>query len=171
MSFAQLKRDAQSGKLYGELIERYGETEIIERLRGRRRVVGANTVGITFLNNDGKKSECRVERAALMDYTGDTLTIYNPGLRDLNDEESRIMQGWKDIENTDDYQRRAEIDALSDGSSTYWQKVGYFRKAGKEYLTGGEEQNGCKLDYNTGKIRDKSVRGDTILKYKMTMEN
>lgn len=170
MSFAQLKRDAQSGKLHGELIERFGETEIIERLRGLRRVVGANTVGITFLNSDGKRSECRVERAALMEYTGDTLTIYNPGLRDLNDEESRIIQGWKDIENTDDYQRRAEIDALSDGSSTYWQKVGYFRKSGKKYLTGGEEQNGCKFDFNTGKIRDKSVRGDAILKYKMTME-
>lgn len=171
MTFAQLKRDAKSGKLYGELIERYGETEIAERLRGRRRVVGANTVGITFLNSDGKKSECRVERAALMDYTGDTLTIYDPGLRDLNSEELKIMQGWKDIEKTEDYKRNAEIDVLGDGSSTYWQRIRYFRESGKEYLSGAEEKNGCKYDYTTGKIRDKSVRGDVVLRYKMTMEN
>ena len=35
MSLANLKRDAKSGKLYGELVERFGETEIIDRLKGR----------------------------------------------------------------------------------------------------------------------------------------
>jgi len=170
MSLANLKRDAKSGKLYGELVERFGETEIIDRLKGRRKVVGANTVGITFLNTDGKKSECRIDRAALMEYTGDMLIVFNPGLRELNNEESKVMQGWKEIEQTDEYKHRAEIDALSDGSSTYWQRVKYFRDAGKEYLMGHDEQGGCKYDFNTGKIRDKSIRGDAILKYKMTME-
>ena len=100
MSLANLKRDAKSGKLYGELVERFGETEIIDRLKGRRKVVGANTVGITFLNTDGKKSECRIDRAALMEYTGDMLIVFNPGLRELNNEESKVMQGWKEIEQT-----------------------------------------------------------------------
>ena len=169
LTLAQLKRDAKSGKLYGELVERFGSTEILERLRGLRKILDANSVGITFLNTDGKKSECRIEKAALAEYTGDSLTVYNPGFRDLNADEIRIMDGWKKIASTDEYKRQSEVDALSDGSSTYWQEKAYYHNAGKMYLMGLEEQAGCQYDFNTGKIRDSSIKGDAILKYKIVM--
>lgn len=167
LTLAQLKRDAKSGKLYGEMTEQFGSTEIPERMRGQRKIVDANSVGITFLNADGKKSECGIDRATLVEYTGDSLTVFQPGYRDLDADEIRVMNGWKKITETEDYKRRAEVDILSDGSSTYWQQKGFFRDAGKEYLMGFEEQAGCKYDFNTGKIRDKSIRGDAILKYKI----
>lgn len=166
-TLAQLKRDAKSGKLYGEMTERFGSTEIPERIGGRRKIVDANSVGITFLNADGKKSECGIDRAALVEYTGDSLTVFQPGYRDLNVDEIRVMNGWKKIKDTDDYKMQSEIDALSDGFSTYWQEKAYYHNAGKMYLMGFEEQFGCKYDFNTGKIRDKSIKGDAILKYKI----
>lgn len=167
LTLAQLKRDAKSGKLYGELVERFGITEIHAHQQGLRKIVDANSVGITFLNHDGKKSALDIDRAALVEYTGDTLTVYCPGYRDLNADEKRVMDGWKEITDTKDYKQRAEIDMLSDGSSTYWQEKGYYAKAGKLYLMGCEEQAGCVFDFNTGKIRDKNVRGNVALKYRI----
>ena len=73
--------------------------------------------------------------------------------------------------NTEDYKRQSEVDALSDGSSTYWQQKAYFHNAGKMYLMGFEEQAGCKYDYNTGKVRDTSIKGTAILKYKIVRVN
>ena len=49
---AELKRDANGGKMSLEMIEWYGKTgdEIRETLRGIRKVLRANTVAIILLN-------------------------------------------------------------------------------------------------------------------------
>lgn len=164
-TLADLKRDAKAGNIEGELVFRMGSTDIIERLRGRRKIIDANSVGITFLNNDGKKSELRIERAALLEYAGDKLTVFNPGYRELSDEEKAVMTAWEAINNTPQYQEQSRIDALSDGSSTYYQKKSFFEKRGKLYLMGYDEQAGLKYDHNTGKVRDKSIRGDIQMQY------
>lgn len=66
MTLAELKRNANSGKMKLELIERYGETgdDIIERLRGIRKVLRANTVGLILENLDGAESELRIKEQA-----------------------------------------------------------------------------------------------------------
>ena len=64
---AELKRDANGGKMSLEMIEWYGKTgdEIKETLRGIRKVLRANTVAIILLNRDGNESEMRLNSAKL----------------------------------------------------------------------------------------------------------
>ena len=166
-TLADLKRDAKSGNYEGEMVVRYGSSDIPERLQGRRKLIDANSVGISFLNQDGKKSECRIDAASLVEYNRDTLTIYNPGLRDLTEEEQRIMDAWKRITETPEYQQRAAIDMLSDGSSTYWQQKSFFEKSSCPWLFGTDKIAGKKYDYRSGKVYDNKVKGDVILQYKI----
>lgn len=72
-TLADLKRDAASGKIAFELIERYGKTgnELPERLRGIRLVQSV---------------------ASLIEYTEDTLTVYSAGERSLTDEERALYR-------------------------------------------------------------------------------
>jgi len=168
MTYADLKRDAKSGKLTAELVERFGSSAIIERLRGIRPIVDANSVGIKFRNADGSISECRIERAKLCEYTGDELIVYNYGLRDLTPEEQVVMDQWKAVTETERYKRQSEIDALSDGSSTYWQGVAFFEKCNMAYLYRDDmDKYHKKFDYRTGRVWDKNVRGDVVLRYKV----
>lgn len=168
-TLADLKRDAKSGKFYGEMVFRYGE-EIPERLKGKRKLVDANSACVKFLNADGKKSELRIKYASLIEYTGDELIIYGYAMRDLTEQESKIMQEWKVIEETTQYHERSRIDALSDGNQTYWRETHFFKDKGYIYLMGLEEQAGLKYDRGTGRIIDKHIRGEKELAYKISMD-
>jgi hypothetical protein len=170
MTLAQLKRDAKAGIISGELIERHGSTEIIERLQGIRPVVDSNSVCIKFQNMDGKISECRIDAASLMEYTGDELLIFNPGIRPLNDEEQKVMDAWNKIAGTGEFRERLECDALTDGSSTYWQEKYYFEKSSCPWLFGGTEViKGKRVIYKDSKkmVVDNAVKGDVVLRYKI----
>ena len=174
MTLAQLKKDVTTKNLYGTLIERFGETDesqFPERLRGERPITKANSVAIFFRNADGRGSECRLKRASLTEYTGNTLTVYAPGFREPNERERQAMEAWEEVTKTEEYQNRAYVDAMTDGSSTYWQHKKFFQDRGLEYLLGYEESQGCKLDFNrrnqgeSAYIRDNSIRGEVELKY------
>ena len=153
-TLADLKRDAKSGKLKAEVISYYGGTNIPQRLKGVRPIVDSNTVAIFFLNKDGEKSALHVEKASLVDYTGDTLTIYAPGKRPLNKYERGVMNEWKRITETDT-------------NFTYWKKKSFFREKGYEYLMGFEKQRGMKYDHNSGMVLDDRIKGDIILQYRI----
>lgn len=164
-TMAELKRDAKAGKIPAVMVQRYEDTgdKIPERLRGGRKVVDANSVGITFLNSEGKKSECRIEAASLLEYTDTHITIYMPGLRDLTEEEQRFFDLWE----TKRDKRKEEIDALSDGNCSYWQQKHFFEDAGYGYLLGFEKQKGMKYDFSTKKVFDNKVKGSIMLKYEL----
>ena len=166
-TLADLKRDAKSGKISGEMIIRNGSNNIPETLQGMRKIVDANTVGITFLNKDGKKSELPIKCASLVEYTDELLTVYQAGKRDLNTEEQRIMDEWKAVTDTEAYKNQSNIDALSDGSTTYYQQKRFFENKGFDYLLGFEESKGKKYDFNTRKIRDNSIKGEVSLQYRI----
>ena len=163
-SLAQLKIDI--GNLEFKMVYRFGE-DIPERLQGWRKAIGANSNSITLLNADGRESWLELERASLVEYTDNSLTIYNAGLRELTAEEQRIMDGWKAKSSTKDFQERMWADAMTDGSSTYWSEVAYFGKNNAKYLMGTEWERGCKYDYNTGKVYDKKIKGNVQLQYEI----
>lgn len=169
-TLADLKRDAKNGKLFGVMTVRCGSNDIPERLSGKRQIVDANSVAIFFLTNDGKKSELRIERASLLEYTEDTLTIYNEGFRDLNNQEKAIMQEWKVIANTPENIRQSEIDSLTDGSQMFYKEKAFFHNKGYSYLMGFDEEKGLKYDFNTQKIRDKNIKGTISMQYKLFTE-
>ena len=95
MTLAQLKRDANSGCLVLEMMERFGDTgeQIPERLRGKRPVTRSNSVGIFLRNVSGEESELRLCNAKLTEYTGDELVIYSAGYRDVTPQEQGVLDG------------------------------------------------------------------------------
>lgn len=167
-TLADLKRDAKSGLYEGRMVIRCGSAaDIPERLQGWRKIQGANSKAIFFLRDDGKLSELRIEKSSLVEYDDYSLTTYRAGYRDLNDEEKKVMDDWKAYSGTPDFKAQAEADVYTDGSSTYWSEVAYFKKAGKEYLMGHEKQGGLKYDCRAGKVQDDKIKGELDMKYEI----
>ena len=162
-TLVQLKQDAKSGRMSMEMTERYGAygEQIPEKLRGIRRVVGANTVALHLQNNDGNISELQVKCASLVEYDADTLVVYEAGLRDLTDEERTILAEWKRIE--DEHIKQNPF------GDTYWKRKNYFATCTCPWLDGGDAVRGKRLEYvcETPKIRDNSIKGEAILKYRV----
>lgn len=161
-TLADLKRDAKSGKIRLELIERFGKTgdEIPERLRGIREVAGVNTVAINLRNGRGEESELRFGRASLIAYDGETLTVYNPGFRDVTDEERAVLTGAEKFKS--DYEREHPQ------QDSYWKVRGYYADSPCPWMRPyGDEKQGKKYDARQDKVFDRSVRGDAILRYRV----
>lgn len=162
-SYAELKREV--GSLEFRMVYRFG-SNIPERLQGWRKGIRSNSTGIYMRNSEGKESMLAIKSAQLVEYDGEKLIIYGAGLRDLTEQERRIMDEWQKISEEKEFKERAEYDALTDGSSTYWQEKFFFEKHDALYLM-GQEQRGCMYDYNTGKIRDNKVKGNIELQYEV----
>lgn len=166
-SVAELKRHAKSRMFEARMLVRCGSEDIPERLQGWRKLWGANSVSIFFINRDGNPSELQLPKASLIEYDGQTLTVYYAGYRELTADEQRVMDGWKVKANTPEFRERAEYDALSDGSSTYYEEVAYFRKEGMEYLMGSKKQHGKRYDWNMRKVQDDGIKGAVCMKYEI----
>lgn len=162
-SVAQLKRDADSGKMWMELVERYGESgdKIIERLRGNRKVLRSNSVCLVLENLSGQESELRLPCAKLIEYDGENLTIYEAGERDLTEEEKNCLKAWQ--------QKEIIYYKKNPYGDSYWHRRFFFEDSKFPYLNGTEKVRGKKYNYN-GKIWDDSIKGDIILRYKVSFE-
>lgn len=164
-TLADLKRDATSGKIQFELIERYGKfgDEIPKKIRGIRTVEKVNTVAILLKNSEGIISELRFPLSAkLVEYDGETLTIFARGERVLTEQEQKILADWKKIE--DDYYLKNPY------GDTYWRRKKYFNSCSCPWLAGYETVKG-KYYKSNGKVLDSRVRGDAILKYRIYWED
>ena len=167
-TLADLKRDAGSGNMSLELIERFGQSgeEIKSTMRGIRRVIGCNSVAISLLNHDGNISELRYGCAKLIEYDDEaqTLTLYAAGHRELTAEEQTLLDEWKAIE--DKYVKENPF------SDTYWKHKHFFVSSTCPWLNGYETVRGKYLEFVDGKsmIRDNSIKGKAVLKYKVHMK-
>ena len=160
-TLAEFKRDAATGKMSLELVERFGSTNIIERLQGIRKISKVRTAAVVLVNQNGSESELRFDSAKLVDYDGESLTIYSPGKRELTDEEKSVLAEWKKIQ--EEYEQKNPY------SDTYWRKKAYFSKSSCPWLEGFGMVRG-KMYQNDGYVLDNAVKGDAILKYKVYME-
>lgn len=151
-SRANLFRDAKSGKLSLELVERFSNTNIPINMQGKRKVVKANTVSLKLQNKDGKVSTLDIPKATLIEYMYDTLIIYDAGYRKPTSLEQKILNEWGNIEKTKEYKEQCINDAYSDGSSSYWKEKAFFKKHNAEYLMGLEMEKGLLLDFNLSLI-------------------
>lgn len=161
LSLAQFKRDASTGKMGLQLLERYGKH--IEEL-SIVPVIKVGSQSITLKRGD-KESDLDIPYASLVDYDGEYLYVYSIGSRPLNEEEQSVMNAWKQIASTKEYKERAEYDALSDGSSTYYQQKAFFLRSSCPYLF--EDKPNLRYNYNKNEVYDAKVKGDCILKYKV----
>lgn len=162
MTLAQLKRDANSGKMALELIERYGKTgnEIKETMRGIRKVSRSNTVGIFLINNDGKESKLTIRSAKLIEYDGETLIIFNAGYREPTEEEKFVLAKRDEI-----YKQYS--DSYNGG---FWQAKRMFENSKCPWMEGNETKCGKRYDRNNNVVYDNIIKGRAILKYKVYFE-
>ena len=160
-TLADLKRDAKSGKIRLELIERFGKTgdEIPERLRGIREVAGVNTVAINLRNASGEESELRFGRASLIEYRGDMLTVYNSGYRPLTEEERAIVAGEEAF--------REEFQRNNPYSEPYWAIKKYYKDSSCPWMAGFETVRGKHYQRGEDRVRDDAVRGEVVLRYRV----
>lgn len=171
-SRTQLFRDLKDKTIALELIERFGDTDIPMIMRGVRKVGTVNTVGCKLISSSGKESYLDIPRSSLVDYSDDELIIYSPGYREPYEEEEEVINEWNKIANSDDYKERANIDLLTDGSSTFYQEKRFFEERNMLYLM-MQDKNGKGIDYNKQNngdreyIADPAVKGDKILVYKV----
>ena len=121
----------------------------------------------TVCEQDSKNEEIRLElpTACLLEYVDDVFVIYEVGARELNEQEKAIMNEWKELENKPENIKQSEIDMLSDGSTMFYKKKSFFNNKGFSYLMGFDEEKGCKYDFNTKQIRDKSIKGTISMQY------
>ena len=157
-SLSDLKRDLKLGTKV-ILLERFGKQVNEEREVGK---VQSNS--IAFKKGNGL-SWLDYPKASLLSYDGNTFTIYEAGYRDLTEHEQSVLNNRpsKRPENRE----RVEQEVLTDGSSFYYQDKAYFKNLDMQYLDGFEEVRGLRLDKNNQKIRDNSIKGAVILKYKI----
>lgn len=161
LTLAQFKRDAASGHMGLELIERYGE-KISKPIVVP--VVKVQTNGV-YLKRGSNESFLDYPFASLFEYTGSMLKVYDVGLRKLNPTEERVMNQWRQISNTPQFRERARIDAMTDGNYTGRQEEMFFKQSPCPYLY--TEKNGLRYDYKTGKVYDPKVKGKCVLVYKV----
>lgn len=169
---AEFFRDAKANKITLELIERFGNKDIDKNMQGKRKIGKVQSNGVYLINENGKKSFLELAKASLMEYTENELRIYNAGYREMTEKEKQVMQEWEKIANTEDYKNQAQIDAMSDGSSTYYIEKRFFINKKMEYLMGvssGAKNLIFSKYYNGEKecIRDESVKGEVILVYQV----
>lgn len=175
-SVAQLKRDARDGVIFGIMTMRAGkrisQDALPERLRGSRKLIGSNSVSLAFENKtDPSKPSCVwLPKASLIEYTDTYLRIYSPGYREPNEAEQKVLDQWRDIEHTERYQKQLETDCLTDGFSSYYQKLSFFRKHDMEYLMGAIKQRGLILDWNKRNAGEKAFIQDENIKGKISLE-
>lgn len=175
MNLTTLKAFASRKPVYIQIVERFGKRgeAIPAWLRGQRRIMSVHSYGfdvsIAGAEDNRKEGTSRLEirRSTLCKIEDGWLSIYQSGSRPLNEAETAKMAEWKKIENSADFQRRSMVDAMTDGSSTYWQQKRFF-EGEFSYLFSGTK-NGKRLSYkgDVPVVYDESTPGDMILKYRI----
>lgn len=157
-TMAELKREANSGKMALELVERYGSTEIIDRLKGVRPVIKANSVGLILRNMDGQESHMDIKKASLMEYDGETLKVFTPGTRPLNSAEAATLEKAE--------KARKDYEACYNGADGYYIYKRTLKESPFPYLA-GDTMRGCRFDRYNNQIFDDTIKGNAILVYKV----
>lgn len=159
-SLSEFKRDVAKGGMYLELIERYDvpQKDLPKKISGLRKITRYNTVGLTLENSRGEESTLSFGSAKLMEYTKDTLVVYEAGEREPTNEEKELLNKWQ--------QKEKEITKNNPFAETYWQKLRFFKNSKYPYMSGFDSLKGSKsYQLHNGKVRDKSIKGKVILRY------
>ena len=152
------------GKMYLELIERYGvpEEHLSPDLVGPRSVIKVCSNGVELIGPYDRVSKLVLERASLVDYDGSTLCVYDPAIRELYAEE--IIYKVK-------VEEQIKAKHLNNDSAEFWLRKKYYEADGYGYLLGMTTKGKPYLgSFWSGKkhfVTDKRYKGNLILKYRV----
>lgn len=173
MSLTAFKALVGQQPVYVELVERYGARgdKIPEKLRGKR--ASSKPVPTALILQSLAACTRRLvwtfRRAFALQNRRRLSDAFRPPANVPSTQRKRAkMDDWRAIQNSHEFQRRSDIDALTDGSSTYWQEKRFF-DGDMSYLFSGTKC-GKSLVYakdDTPRIRDERIPGNKILKYRI----
>ena len=182
-TLAEFKREAKKGNMYLEMIgnDNY-RNELPDRLKGKRPVTEVHSNHIIVKTADGKKSYLEMNRASLVEYDGNTLTIYYPLVRSLTEEEKKVYNRGEEIRKEwhTKHGTSPEMYIMSDmcdyGAINARDK--YYEEKGMGYLSlflasHNKPVNGkypCGSDKDGLKIMDFKSKGNISLKYNVYFE-
>lgn len=156
-TLADLKRIMKIGQKC-ILLERFGELKNEER-----EVIKAQTNAWCFKTPFKPQTWLEIPKASLIEFDGVFIKIYGKGKRPLTAEEKAIKDGYEKIRN----RKQEEIDAMTDGSQTFWQEKRYYKEHNAEYLMGGVTERGMRFDFNDNQVWDDNIKGKLELVYKL----
>lgn len=162
-TLSQFKREVSNGSIKSMTLL----IGVKEAFKGVEREIAKTQSNGLYLLTNGRKSWLEYPKASLFEYDEDVVRMYYPGERELNTEEQRIMNEWKEITSTTEYKKQEEIDMLSDGSSTFYQKKRFFINKGMEYLLGFNKISSYYYDTNKNIIRDDNIKGSLMFEYRL----
>ena len=136
-TLAQLKRDLQKGvklKVIYHAIrpERVGAIQEISKTQ-------TNAI-CTLQERNGQMKDVYMNypnSANLVEYIDNTFTFYEPGYRDLTEQEQELLNKMDNLSTKEEKM----YDALTDGSTDYWRRKIFASDNKCEYLLGFEEKN------------------------------
>ena len=163
MKWNSFKKICNTENISLELVERYGQTDFADRLKGVRKV-RAFKRGLYLTNENGEESQLFVTHASLVNVTDDYLYIFEAGERALTEEERKERERYQS-----DLKAYQEQNPYSD---SYWWSRQWFEKSSMPYLSGFESMKSTSKRYNVSSdtVIDKNLRGELILKYKIHRE-
>lgn len=159
MTLAQLKRDADAGILYLELLERGKQVgnDIPERLRGIAQVTKSYSKGIYMQRGKCDESALEIRYASLIDYSNDYLIVYDAGVRFPTKEELNVLAEYEKLKSEDTFSAKISANTFINNSRYPWMR-GLKEIRGKYYMP----------QHNL--IRDSKIKGRVALKYKVYKE-
>lgn len=128
--------------------------------------VQTNAVYLSGEENNGQGSFLEIPAASLMEYTGDTLSIYNPGAREM-DQEEKDNAAKAEIE-------RKKYQEENPYNDDFWHMKNFYQHCSTPWIYfGSGTVKGKRAGQGsfTGKIIDNAIKGKLILQYKVIKEN
>lgn len=133
------------------------------RIGWKREVVAVSCTNVVLIDpteRDSVPSTLPLPKASLVEIEGNKFRIFEPGFRDLTNEEKACIAG----EPKDPVQE--ERDLLGDGSTTFYRRKRYYEGSEFPYLQGIGAVNG--MSFNGKQVRDPKVKGNLLLEYEIT---
>lgn len=178
MTYAKLKRDIKDYNIITKCVYWCGspiDEKTPNRIKGERPIVKVYSNGIGFKRTDGEISKLWIDRAKLIDYTGDKLTVYYPGYRMPTDEESAVITAWDRYKQSDEWKEYERQDREYWTNICFWKEKSFFEAHKMEYLMGLGTYHGKSLDkqrlaQGLPYIQDINVRGNIMNIYELRKE-
>ena len=160
MTLAEIKRKADAGNMFLELVERFGKSgdAIPEKFRGLRHVLRSASFGLVVETNTGEESRLVINGAKLVEYDCNCLTVYDAGYRELTKAEQNVLEQWNAFQK--EYEKKNPY-----GSGAWVHRKHFFKEKGYPYMDGYETVHGKKYHCTENKVRDTQVRGNVVCKY------
>ena len=153
MTLAQLKRDLKEGTEL-KVVSHFLRSEDIGTIKTVVKVQG-NGIFTTKEGTD-QKVFLELPTASLLDYNGESFSIYERRERDLTESEQMLIDNMpsKRPEN----KARLEMEIMTDTDGLYWKDKAYFAENDANWYY--ETSKGKR--HSNGKMKDNSIKGQKL---------